>query len=391
MTHSSRGTWFGPLGYFLSCLGLLGGGGFLVYLGFQQHYGEIIYAKAGAFDSAPILLVPMPRTPQDFDEPAAYLIGKDRRVIHQWTFEVPAISAAILEGGRLLAMHFAVHPKTDVAGECDEIAEYDRTGKKLRSLRGYYFTHDIEPLPNGNFATITLEKIDRATQSRWSMRQNPVGDSYADRFIEVNSQNEVVWDWRVTDHLADLEFNGKEVQDYEISHANSIRYLPKDPIHARPAYLISFRNLSRVIIVDRATKKIVWRSPQGVFRFQHDASLLENGNILVFNNGIAWNQVKTVVMEIDPRTNQTGWVYSGRDAWHFEIPFMGAAQRLSNGNTLIVDGPLGHIFEVDRDSNVVWNYLVPIRSKMPAIQNRSYWHGHPLFRVRTYPGLEKGF
>ncbi len=31
-------------------------------------------------------------------------------------------------------------------------------------------------------------------------------------------------------------------------------------------------------------------------------------------------------------------------------------QRLSDGNTLIYDGPAGYFFEVDADGNTVWEY-----------------------------------
>jgi hypothetical protein len=35
-------------------------------------------------------------------------------------------------------------------------------------------------------------------------------------------------------------------------------------------------------------------------------------------------------------------------------------QRLPNGNTLVMSGRQGHIFQVTRDREVVWEYIVPV-------------------------------
>jgi hypothetical protein len=37
----------------------------------------------------------------------------------------------------------------------------------------------------------------------------------------------------------------------------------------------------------------------------------------------------------------------------------GSAQRLPNGNTLIVEATRGRIFEVTRDGSIVWEYIDP--------------------------------
>jgi hypothetical protein len=48
---------------------------------------------------------------------------------------------------------------------------------------------------------------------------------------------------------------------------------------------VSFRNTSTVGIVDRATGNFSWKLGYDVLSQQHDPNMLENGNILIFDNG----------------------------------------------------------------------------------------------------------
>jgi hypothetical protein len=43
----------------------------------------------------------------------------------------------------------------------------------------------------------------------------------------------------------------------------------------------------------------------------------------------------------------------------FFSPFMGGAQRLGNGNTLITEAALGRIFEITSEGKICWEYVVP--------------------------------
>ena len=50
------------------------------------------------------------------------------------------------------------------------------------------------------------------------------------------------------------------------------------------------------------------------------------------------------------------WSYT---APNFFATNISGAQRLPNGNTLITEGPDGRIFEVTKDSAIVWEYVYP--------------------------------
>ncbi len=44
---------------------------------------------------------------------------------------------------------------------------------------------------------------------------------------------------------------------------------------------------------------------------------------------------------------------------HWDLEGIPGAQRLKNGNTLICEGLWGRFFEVTRDKEIVWEYILP--------------------------------
>ena len=100
------------------------------------------------------------------------------------------------------------------------------------------------------------------------------------------------------------------------------------------------------------------------------------GNILVFNNGNEFPGYRRYYSSIDefvppadgyrraPNSpylpTSPVWTYAAETPTDFYAPVLSGAQRLSNGNTLIVDGPAGTIFQATREGRVVWKYIVPI-------------------------------
>ncbi len=50
------------------------------------------------------------------------------------------------------------------------------------------------------------------------------------------------------------------------------------------------------------------------------------------------------------------WTYTADNPTDLYAANISGAQRLSNGNTLICDGPNGYFFEVTPEGDVVWEY-----------------------------------
>ena len=117
-----------------------------------------------------------------------------------------------------------------------------------------------------------------------------------------------------------------------------------------------------VAVLDLASEELVWAA-RGPWIAQHDPSLLEDGNILLFDNlGNHQSGNASRVLEIDPRTLGVAWRYTGTPDSPFASIIRSSAQRLPNGNTLITESDGGRLFEVTRDGRKVWEYLNPVRA-----------------------------
>ena len=171
-------------------------------------------------------------------------------------------------------------------------------------------------------------------------------------FIRVSRKNPSPW--------------GGEVDYYRL---NSLQFLPEtdlgktDSRFAKGNWLLTLRHGSLLLIVDKKTKKVVWKLSQkdilGEIQGPHGAQLLANGNILVLDNGRyrAWSRV----IELNPLTKKIVWEYKSDG---FFTKSQGYVQRLPNGNTLITEAEKGRAFEVTPECEVVWEYFYPL------IQNR---------------------
>jgi hypothetical protein len=139
--------------------------------------------------------------------------------------------------------------------------------------------------------------------------------------------------------------------------------------------------------------------------FQHRVQWIPKGfpgegNILIFNNGTDWGD--SSVIEIKPPigsdgkyTRPAGLPFGAAVVWQYDeyatpgtffAAFISSAQRLSNGNTLINNGPAGYFFEVTRNGNKVWEYINPTNgaaqgANAPFMVYRS-WRYAP-----NFPGL----
>ena len=143
------------------------------------------------------------------------------------------------------------------------------------------------------------------------------------------------------------------------------------------------------------------------------------GNILVFNNGNEFRGKKRFYSSIDeiaPPVDGYGyrrdeyaayppdelvWTYAPepRSDFYFYAPIISGTQRLPNGNTLVVDGTKGTIFQATRDGRIVWKYVVPLsgrlylrQGEMPQAQRtlQTPYGGvdrlaNPVYRAYWYP------
>ena len=123
----------------------------------------------------------------------------------------------------------------------------------------------------------------------------------------------------------------------------------------------------------------MWSMGPGIFDHQHHPTLLENGHILVFDNG--WHRGYSRVIEIDPVTSEIVWQYAPESADVLFTKRRGSAYRLSNGNTLITESDRGRAFEITPAGETVWQYWMPLDSSHPNVKERL-----TLFRLQRMSG-----
>jgi len=263
-----------------------------------------------------------------------------------------------------------------------------------------YWAPGAAPARSGK--TLILAHKDRVVPE---VSRLPIED---DVLYEVSASGELLdFVWYAGDHIEDMGFN----QEERDAIANDPMYHPDRGnggwLHINSAtiigpnrwydkmgderfhpdnIMISSREAAFIAIISRKTGKIVWRvgpdfsdgKPEaslGTFVGQHHAHMIPRGlpgagNVLVFDNGGVSGfggpnghhkngRAYSRVLEFNPVTLEKVWQYgdSFTSPEHFFSGYISSAQRLPNGNTLIVEGDAGRIFEVTwRKRKVVWRY-----------------------------------
>jgi hypothetical protein len=192
--------------------------------------------------------------------------------------------------------------------------------------------------------------------------------------IEFDAIGNIVWSWRMKDYFPyDYLISSMIQTENGIAdpHANSFTIDEKNN-----AIYLSFRDISRIIKIDKKTKKII--ASYGVrlkdedevfetnlFRLQHDIQLLENNDMLIFNNNDI-DKGKTSCVEI------VHFPISKKDSfqlkWKFDLNYdkesvgkvqrMGGVKIMPNGNYLICEGSNNRVVEVNKNKEILWDFAL---------------------------------
>lgn len=165
----------------------------------------------------------------------------------------------------------------------------------------------------------------------------------------------------------------------DLFHLNSIEVIERRiPGVCKPGdLLIAIRNLDLIAILDSETGEVSWTWGRGELERPHHPTMLDNGNILIYDNGRRRSASR--IVEVEPVSKDIVWQYRGNELEPFYSPSRGSCQRLPNGNTVIAESDAGRLFEVTPDGSVVWEYFGHSR------QDRDGgWSRPAIYRVRRY-------
>ncbi len=246
----------------------------------------------------------------------------------------------------------------------------------------FFIHHDWIALNDGTYIVIS-KKIYNYSQKKVEF----------DEIIHTSKKGDEILRWSTYENLkeiqkyhslTELDLNRSKIEtnkskykpmiggDYDYYHMNSVQVLKDNPLaksdkrFQKGNWLISLRNVNLILIIDKNTKEIVWVYGLNKLDNQHTPRMLDNGNILIFDNGRYRNYSR--VIELNPIRKEIVWEYKGEPKESFFSKYMGSAQRLPNGNTLITESSKGRIFEITKDKEIVWEFYNPLVNK----ENRSY-------------------
>jgi uncharacterized protein (UPF0248 family) len=335
---------------------------------------------------------------------SVYLIDLQGAVVHIWNMRYPpGLSGYLTEQGTLFynGRTSEVNFLSRFPFKGGVVLEADWNGKVLWEVRHPDHHHHGILLRNGNVLLHCMGQVPNeiARRVKGGMEENKMqsgqyapqreadaGKMYSDYLAEVTPAGQTVWEWRTWEHLDPLADGIAEIQAPRTlwAQGNSVQELPDGDI------LASYRPTATVIRISRKTGKILWKLGPPTVSGQHAPTLLANGNILIFDNGVHRlddSVPYSRVIEIDPATNEIVWRYQDKPTWNFFSPRMGNAQRLPNGNTLITGSSFGRFFEVTKEGEIVWEYVNPFFGK-PFFGGPPDSESNQVFRALRYTAEE---
>jgi len=367
------------------------------------------------------------------------LIDMDGNIVHEWSIfgQATMLPGGAVFGGRGEQGNDEESHKGDTGAFIQEswdgkaewsFSDWDDDGSGVKRARQHhdfqregnpvgYYAPGQEFMPQGN--TLILAHKNKM------MPEISELELIDDVIYEVDWQGGLTgFEWHGSDHFKEMGFDdtavaaiktsprvrpGRNVSDW--IHINCLSLLGKnrwfddtgDERFSPDNMMIGSRNANFVAIISRASGDIVWKlgpdfidgRPEyglGQFVGQHHAHMIPDrlpgaGNILVFDNGGTsgyggpegyprYSREFSRIVEFNPVTLEIIWEYgkeSGEE--YFYSHFISSAQRLPNGNTMITEGSKGHIFEVNSDKKIVWEFVSPVIGKK----------GNPVYRASRIP------
>ncbi len=196
--------------------------------------------------------------------------------------------------------------------------------------------------------------------------------------------------WEVIKRKAEHSFIFARDTPPDIFHNNTIEIIDRNinGLCKKGDILLSVRQLDLIGIIDVTKGEVVWRWGPGNLSLQHHPTLLENGNILIFDNGVERKYSR--IVELDPLKKKIVWEYEANPQDQFYSRSRGSSQQLPNGNTLITDSDNGHVFEITRARSTVWEFYNP-EINMSRKERATIYRMMRITDPENFPRLRKLF
>ena len=244
-------------------------------------------------------------------------------------------------------------------------------------LEGIGVHHDVIRLPNGNTMALTSEdKLLPIPEGDWPVEIDEI-IWRGDKIIEWDPAGNEVWTWSTFDHYSVDDWDYVQILGafglglYDWTHSNAIWYDQFD----EDVY-ISVRYLNRITKIDYESGGVIWNMGENMpsgdvdighaldFSMQHSIKVLENRNLMIFDNGNDGNPMISRCLEISIEENDS--ILESNIVWEYQLPDslssgkMSDCDRLPNGNTLLTSTHSSYVVEVSPELQKVWE-VVPFQ------------------------------
>ena len=326
----------------------------------------------------------------------AELIDAKGNVINSWHYEPSKLwsNCELLPNGDLLvtgsepSIGADNKPLKHATGKAQYVyvLRFDWYGQLLwkRRIRAH---HDIEVTPDGKLLLLT-------SQERRIPKIHPEIKVTDNQLTLLDQDGMVIESHSVFDAILrnSSVFPLQKVKPskrlgvprIDLFHCNSVEWMyhknlvGKHPIYDLGNILVCSRHQDAIAIINWKSNKVVWAWGQGEISGPHNASMLKNGHILLFDNGLGRKYSR--VIELNPVTEKIVWEYKAKIPESFYTASRGSAQRLPNGNTLTAESDKGRVIEITAKGNLVWEFLCPHKERKGKKRKRQ-----TIVRMKRYP------
>jgi hypothetical protein len=374
-----------------------------------------------------------------------YLIDNCGLKVHEWKTQHGTLVAYLLPNGDIVQAGKDPLGTWGNGGQHGVLTKYSWDGTKIwtytLSNEEEVLHHDIEILPNGNILAISWKKIDRDKKIELGRDLDDpdldldLWDEVIYEFKPVGSNSvDVVWSWRVTDHLVQDLYSSKSNYGVISEHPEKLNFnyvkegtgISSDWLHfnsidyneSLDQIVVSSLTTNEIYIIDHSGTTSEtgggiggnsgkggdilyrWGNPEAYDKGtsddrqsfgQHDPHWIKygehQGKLMFFNNRFGGNYTSVDILELPENglnyaLDANGKFGPSEPIYQFTTPnktdffsaFMGAAEILPNGHIYVTESTKGKLFEYDMENDkLVWSYISPMRNSTLTKQGDSIY------------------
>jgi hypothetical protein len=263
------------------------------------------------------------------------------------------------------------------------------------------FHHELEKLTDGTYIAAGKRSVRSFEPEEYDITNVP-GNIMSETIVAFDKENNEVWRFNL---LPELRRQFNLVPDVTVFNPTRLGHLNGIAVDEENQLVYaSFKTFNTIMRIHKPTNNInylygakkinfqdslVFNAP---FEQQHAPFLMQNGNLVIFNNGNDSTGSGIVFLNTAPDVNPANEVI--KQIWFKSFlkndyygSQMGSVQPLGNNNYLVCMGAAPHVFSFNEKSKKVnWQLYTYHNKNFPDKVNKN-WKSHSNYRAYYYSSL----